>query len=76
MNLTKDDLIQKCKVCDGEGWIYDPPRNSNQGSYGTHQVAYQHKQSCGACHMTGETFTETGEAIASLISLMKRQGRL
>lgn len=76
MNLTKDDLIQKCTACDGEGWIYDPPRSRNQGSYGTRPVHFQHKESCGACHMTGEVFTGTGEAIASLVSLMKRHGRL
>jgi hypothetical protein len=76
MNLTKDDLIQKCKACGGEGWIYDPPRNPNHGSYGTRPAGFQRKESCGACHMTGEVFTETGEAISSFISLMKRYGRL
>ena len=74
MGLTKDDLIQKCTRCNGEGWIYDPPRQPNQGSYG--RVVMQSKETCGACYSTGEVLTEEGKAIASVISLMRRQGSL
>lgn len=76
MNLTKDDLIQQCPACGGEGWIYDPPRNLNQGSYGVRTVNMQSKESCTVCRQKGEVLTEMGEAIASVVSLMRRRGDL
>jgi hypothetical protein len=76
MGLTKDDLIQKCSACGGEGWIYDPPRNLNQGSYGVRSAGMQYKESCTVCRQAGEVLTEEGKAIASVISLMRRRGDL
>lgn len=76
MGITKEDLIQTCAACGGEGWIYDPPRDPNQGSYGVRQVGFQYKQSCTACGQVGEVLTKEGEAIASVVSLMRRRGNL
>ena len=75
MNLTRDDLIQKCTACKGIGWIEDPPSDPKQGSYGVRRVNMQMRTSCTVCHQTGEVFTETGEAITQVVSLMSRQHR-
>ena len=76
MDLTKDDLIETCTACKGTGWIEDPPSNPNQGSYGVRRVSMRLKTSCGACRQTGEVFTKMGEAIADVVSLLRRQGRV
>jgi hypothetical protein len=75
MSLRKEDLIKQCPACNGTCWIEDPPRDSNQGSYGVRRVG-SYRESCTVCRQTGEVLTEEGEAIASVILLMKRQGQI
>lgn len=76
MTLTRNDLIRECEACHGEGWLYDPPRDSNKGGRGTRRVAFQRKESCAACRMTGQILTEAGEAIADVVLLIRAQSRI
>lgn len=76
VSLTEEDLIKPCDECGGRGEITDPPRPPNQGSYGQRVVSQQWTSTCNACRGSGKVFTEAGKAVASVISLMKQQGRL
>lgn len=76
MTIKKDDLIQQCPDCNGEGKIYDPPREKREGnSYGSRKMGYSTETSCFRCKSTGSILTEEGEAIAEVVQLLRRQHR-
>jgi hypothetical protein len=74
MTFTKDDFIQICAACNGTGWIEDLPQDANS-SYGRRQASTKSQTPCGVCHKTGKVLTEAGEAIASVVALLRQQGR-
>ena len=76
MSLKKEDLIQDCPTCKGEGKIYDTPRAPQNSSFGQRSMGYSSWQSCSRCRSTGQIITEEGEAIISLINLAKRHGKI
>lgn len=75
MSLKKEDLIQVCPNCKGEGKIYDPPRDTQNTSYGR-QVGFSRTTYCSRCRNTGKILTEEGEAVLSVVELAQRQNRI
>jgi hypothetical protein len=75
MSIKKEDLIQTCTECGGAGEIDLSNSNSQNNSFGGRVVRYSNIQSCNRCWHTGEILTEQGEAISSLIQLVKRQNK-
>jgi hypothetical protein len=75
MTITRDDLIQPCRVCAGTGFIDEGAQDGQQGSFGLRRAGHQSGMSCEACNTTGEVLTETGKAVAEVVTLLQKQHR-
>lgn len=78
MELSIDDLRKICSQCNGTGVVTDPPNTQRRGGgYGPQPVrGFQRETYCTACRKSGYVLTATGEAIAELLEVLRKQGRI
>jgi hypothetical protein len=81
IEITIDDLVQKCPECDGRGYHEDKPHCRICGEYVpdgfddmSEKLPCGHltrnladETGCGECEGTGERFTPTGSALAAFM---------
>jgi hypothetical protein len=75
MELTLDDLIEKCSECNGTGKGKEEPEKRGGHSYGVTPLgSSQASDDCRACGGSGRTkLTETGRAIKEFIEILEKK---
>jgi len=71
VNLKEEDLITKCRRCDGTGYFKEIT-----GSRSAVGVSITREGSCPDCSGGGGTLTEAGQAVAQVVSLMRKSGQI
>lgn len=69
VDIKIEDLLKKCKRCDGKGSIDERYRSG--GGVGQHVVG--RSGTCPDCQGSGGELTESGKAIAELVTFLKRR---
>jgi DnaJ-class molecular chaperone len=69
MDIRIEDLLDKCKRCNGTGDIDE--RYKPSGGIGQHLVSQT--GTCPDCDGSGGTLTKSGEAIAEVVKFVKRR---
>jgi len=67
MEIKKDDLIERCKECNGTGYFKE-----SSGSQGGIGVKWTREGPCSACGGRGGTLTDAGVAIAEVVRYVNR----
>ncbi len=62
MNIKYEDLVQKCRKCDGKGRLQETPDSK--------------EIICKSCDGKGESLTESGQAMYKFIRFLKGKGLL
>lgn len=70
MEIRIEDLLEKCKRCNGTGSINETHKPT--GSYGRQPLSTT--GTCDDCNGSGGKLTASGEAIAELVRFLKRRG--
>lgn len=74
MELTIDDLAERCEKCDGTGQEKEIAQKATGGGFGQNLVAvYQIDNFCQSCSGSGRTkLTKTGQAIKELMKALEK----
>lgn len=70
--MKLEEMFLRCDRCQGKGRVVETPPRTN--TYGTNCVMSEGP--CPDCGGQGGRITETGQAIAEFLSILKQRGRI